>query len=553
MSKLVRVRLSRYLCSGVTLVLLLLPGPWAISSSTVYASAHPPSLSMAIQGLLLGDNASLRLCGVQPDELHGFYAERGFAPVWYADGRLSSDAMRLRAHVEAAAQHGLNPADYNLAWLQERWDSAIVEDQAFLDLLLTDAFFQYATHLGSGRYDPRNLDSSWHIKRPRVPVRDLLRSIVDGTGVGSVLASLAPTHQGYRRLQKILSHYQALAAAGQWPVVPAGTLLRPGDQDFRVPVLRKRLIRSGDHVQAGSIADAQHYDATLVEAVLRFQRRHGLADDGIVGSDTLAALNVSLDQRIEQIQLNLERWRWLPRDLGERYLMVNMAGFTLEAMEGNETALRMHVIIGKPYRSTPAFHEDISYLVFNPYWHVPPSIARKDLLPRQQADEHYLRRHNIRVFSDWSATARELDPATIDWQRMQPRKLGYKLRQDPGPGNSLGRVKFMLPNRFNVYLHDTPARHLFEHSVRTFSSGCIRVEEPMALARYLLTPQALPGAGLDELIASGETRSLHLSRPVPVYLVYFTAWGNEDGIEFRNDVYGRDQRMAAARRALDGG
>ncbi len=168
--------------------------------------------------------------------------------------------MRLRARVEAAAQHGLNPADYNLAWLQERWDSVIVEDQAFLDLLLTDAFFQYATHLGSGRYDPRNLDSSWHLKRSRVPVRDLLRSIVDGTGVGSVLASLAPTHQGYRRLQKILSHYQALAAAGQWPVVPAGTLLRPGDQDFRVPVLRKHLIRSGDHVQAGSTADAQHYE-----------------------------------------------------------------------------------------------------------------------------------------------------------------------------------------------------------------------------------------------------------------------------------------------------
>ncbi len=553
MSSLVRARRSKYLWTSVTLVLGLLPGPWAIGISTVSAGTQPPSPSRAIEGLLLGDDASLRLCGVQPDELRDFYARRGFAPVWYGKGHLLPDALWLRARVEAAAEHGLNPTDYHLAYLRERWDGVAIEDQAFLELLLTDAFFQYATHLGSGRYDPGSLDPSWHIERPRVPVRDLLRSVADGRGIGKVLASLAPTHRAYRRLQTILSHYRALAEVGQWPVVPAGGLLRPGDQESRVPVLRERLMRSGDHTPAENIREAQHYDAGLVEAVRRFQRRHGLADDGIVGPHTLAALNVSLDQRIEQIELNLERWRWLPRKLGERYLMVNMAGFTLEAVEGNETALRMRVIIGKPYRSTPAFHEDISHLVINPYWHVPAGIARNDILPRQQADEHYLRRHNIRVFSDWSATAQELDPATIDWQGMHPRELRYKLRQDPGPKNSLGRVKFMLPNRFHVYLHDTPARHLFDRPVRTFSSGCIRVEHPIALASYVLGSEALHGGGLDDLIKRGETRSLRLSQPVPVYLVYWTVWGSEDGIEFRNDVYGRDQRMAAARRALDGG
>ncbi|RRQ20019.1 L,D-transpeptidase family protein [Thiohalobacter thiocyanaticus] len=250
--------------------------------------------------------------------------------------------------------------------------------------------------------------------------------------------------------------------------------------------------------------------------------------------------------------LNLERWRWLPRDLGPRYIMVNIAGFRLQLVEHDEVMQDMRVIIGKPYRSTPAFVGRLRYLVFNPYWNVPERNMREDLLPQQIADPGYLAANGYRILDGWGEDAREIDPAEIDWQRVRPVQFPYRLRQDPGPQNSLGRLKFMLPNRFDVYLHDTPARHLFERTVRTFSSGCIRVEEPVALAERVLA-----GTGGDwnvavirHLIASGETLDVRLGEPLPVYILYWTVWVDDDGrAHFVNDVYGRDRRMAQWREA----
>ncbi|MEJ2686552.1 MAG: L,D-transpeptidase family protein, partial [Gammaproteobacteria bacterium] len=268
--------------------------------------------------------------------------------------------------------------------------------------------------------------------------------------------------------------------------------------------------------------------------------------DGIVGPLTRAALNVPAAARVEQIRLNMERSRWLPRDLGNRYVMVNMAGFQLRVLDHGHVVLEMPVIVGKPYRSTPAFSSTLSYLVFNPGWTVPPTIALQDMLPRERRDPDYLNTEGIEVFSGWSKDARRLDPTEIDWSRYGKDHFPFRLYQPPGPTNPLGRVKFMFPNRFDVYMHDTPARELFNRSVRTFSSGCIRVAKPLELAAYLLSDAERTWTVKDVQaeIDTGQTRAMHLPQALPIYLVYWTAWADPDGVvHFRDDIYGRDRRM----------
>ncbi len=309
-------------------------------------------------------------------------------------------------------------------------------------------------------------------------------------------------------------------------------------------MLRKRLWTSGD---LESPRQDDLFDEDLEAAVVRFQDRHGLDADGVGGRRTRTALDVPVEERLRQIVLNLERWRWMPRHADSRYILVNMAGFEMRVIEDEVPILRMRVVIGRPYRRTPAFCEAMTYVVVNPYWHVPPSLAVRDLLPKIREDSGYLERQGIRVFSDWTENARELDGQAMDWSNVSGRHFPYKLRQDPGPHNALGRIKFMLPNRFNIYLHDTPHREHFDLSVRAFSSGCIRLEDPLALADYLLGDAGWSPERVRETVASSKRRVVTLSRPIPVYLVYRTAWVERDGaVRFRDDVYGRDKLLATA-------
>jgi murein L,D-transpeptidase YcbB/YkuD len=347
-----------------------------------------------------------------------------------------------------------------------------------------------------------------------------------------------------------LRDYRALDSGGGWPVVPPGDVLERGSHDQRVQLLRHRLILSGD-LAGHDEGMAFHFDAHVEAAVRKFQARHGLEEDGIVGSKMLAALNVPVSARIQQILVNMERWRWMPDELGDRYLLVNMAGFELRAVEDGEVVMEMRVIIGRPYRSTPAFVGEMKYLVFNPYWNVPHKLAILDLLPKQQANPDYLTESGFRVYASWEKGAEELDPADINWSAFTPANFPYRLRQDPGESNSLGRIKFMMPNPYAVYLHDTPSRHLFRRPVRTFSSGCIRVEEPLLLANFVLgNGENIVMLDVQEEIDSGENHIRSLPRPLPVYMLYLTAWVDDQGkAQFRNDVYGRDvlvQRACAS-------
>jgi murein L,D-transpeptidase YcbB/YkuD len=343
-------------------------------------------------------------------------------------------------------------------------------------------------------------------------------------------------------LESALAHYQQLAAQGGWPQVPVGPALHEGDMDERLPLLRERLVASSD--LPASASQGVLFDEILTEAVRRFQARHGLTADGVVGTKTLTELNVPISKRIRQLAASLERCQPLPSLLEPRHILVNIADFTLKLYEDGKLRLSMPVIVGKTYRQTPVFNGRISSLVLNPSWEVPHSIATKDLLPKIQKKPEYLGQAHFRVFRGWKP-GEEIDPAGIDWPNLSPSRFPYRLRQEPGPDNALGRVKFLFPNPYDVYLHDTPAQELFQKDARTFSSGCIRLARPLDLAVYLL--QGTPLGSMEALTAAlsrEKTQSVAIPSPIPVHIAYMTAWVDREGvIQFRRDIYNRDPAL----------
>lgn len=465
------------------------------------------------------------------------YARRGFQPVW-------EDAVRfevLLAVLGAAGDHGLDPEDYHYRTLAS-WvaDSSDPRLQAERDILATDALIRYGYHLYFGKVDPATLDPDWNLKRDlhgQDPVA-VIEAAVSAPSLATYLdEKLAPNGPFYSGLKRALAYYRAIARVGGWSVVPVGPSLRPGDRGERVTALRARLA-----VTDAGLAPAGEpllYDEPLAAAVKRFQRHHGLAVDGITGRRTLRALNVPVEARIDQLRVNLERTRWVFRDLERRYLIVNIAGFHAYLMENGKSIWDSRVVVGTPYRKTPVFKAKLTYLVLNPTWTVPPTILREDIIPAIHRDPAYLSRQNM-VLLD--SSGQRIDPNGIDLDSLTVDYFPYVVRQEPGPRNALGRVKFMFPNEHFVYLHDTPGRGLFERADRTFSSGCIRVEHPLTLAELLLNdPVVWSRANIEQQLAEGRTRTVSLRTPITVFLVYWTAEPEADGtVNLFNDVYGRD-------------
>lgn len=475
----------------------------------------------------------------------------------------------LLSAIRKASLEGLRPESYHLPALrsllaeirhQMRQEGrADPRKLADLDLLLTDSYFGYGTHLLDGRVDPETLDPRWGEGTEEVDLMAHLERSLEEDRVEESLRDLFfAAHPGYFRLRAALAQYRSLLRLGGWPRIPAEDTLRPGDTGELVEALRERLALSGDYrpTEAGDGAESASptaFDPGLEEAVRRFQGRHGLQDDGVVGPATITAMNVSATERVRQIELNLERWRWLPQELGGRYILVNIAGFRVEVMDFIEPVLEMRAIVGKRYTQTPVFSDTVTYVVFNPIWNVPHSIAVTEIVPRARRDPGYLQREGFRIVSGWGADAREIDPGTIDWSAIRAGGFPYRIYQEPGPRNALGRVKFMFPNEHDVYLHDTPERRLFRQPVREFSHGCIRVEKPIELAVLLLrgneewSPQRI-----DRTIASGRETTVLLPEPLPIHIQYWTAWTEADGtVQFRDDIYGRDRVLAEALAGLD--
>lgn len=479
---------------------------------------------------------------IAADNLAVFYAQRDHAPAWDDESRRA----RLISALEGLADDGLEPNDYLIEQLR-RFPGTVAHDasrRACADLMATAAYLQALSHLAHGRLDPAAVEPLWRFEPSRDDVVNeilLLHAQADLDDPARAFDRTRPSTTLYRNLQRGLARFHAMAAQGEWVSIPAGRSLRPGAVDPRVPLLRTRLSVPGD--TSSTITDADRYDDVLVDAVMRFQRRHHLEVDGIVGAATLAALNVPLAARIEQIRVNLERARWLASitDALSEYVLVDVAGAMISFRRDGETIWSARTQVGRASRPTPLLKSEITHFTFNPTWTVPPTILRKDKLPEIRRDIEYLARNRIRVI-DYSGN--ELDPAFIDWN--DPGAV--LLRQDAGPDNALGRVAIRFPNPFAVYLHDTPSQRLFQRDQRTFSSGCVRVERAMELVDLLIdSSHSIDRTRVDEIIESGETRNVSLARPVPILIAYWTAEADADGeVRFRNDIYAHDDALVRA-------
>jgi murein L,D-transpeptidase YcbB/YkuD len=475
------------------------------------------------------------------------YAGLDGAAIWHDGDRLNRQGRLLLARLSESASDGLDPANYHLPRLRQLQALALADARVIRELLLSDAYLRLAVDLRQGSQAARTLDPFGQSQaEPFDPLSALLSAVERGR-VSDLLAELSPQSPAYARLRQALITYRHIEQAGGWPRLSLERSLRPGDRDPGVATLRDRLaVEAGWVWQRGD--DPQHYDADLVAAVERFQVRHGLEADGVVGPRTLEALNVPVSQRVAQLRVNLERWRWLPNQLEEEHLLVNTAGFEIALSSGNRVLFSGRVVNGRAERQTPPIVSQITHLVANPQWTVPRRIAVEDLLPKQQEDPEFLTRKRIRVHQQLAGELQELDPLTIDWSRYHEDNFPFVLRQDAGPGNSLGRVKFHLPNRHAIFLHDTPSQGLFKRSQRAFSSGCVRVEGADQLASLLVTYASPLDAGrYSQAMASGETLWVRLQRPVPVYLAYFTSWVDTAGeVHFRRDIYQRDAQLMLA-------
>ena len=495
------------------------------------------------------------LCG--PDAITRFYLNRVFKPAWSNNDGPLQQATDLVKKIREADRDGLRPDDYHFANIEallaevdfhkitnRPFDPGIFAD---LDLLLTDAFLLYGSHLLTGHVNPETIQSEWLIKTREADLVVILEAALNKNEIEKALENLLPQYAGYVGLKKALSQYRNISKMGGWLEVPSGLKMEKGDRGTRVCALKNRLSISGD-LDLSAQNDCSVFDEDLDRAVRRFQERHGLQLDGIVGRSTLKTLNNPVNQRVSQIRSNLERWRWLPQTLGLRYILVNIANFELHIVENGQTLIKMPVVVGRRYRRTPVFTGNMTYLELNPYWHIPHSIAREDILPKVQKDPQYLIRQNIKVFESWEAGAPEIAPESVDWSKITPKNLSFKLLQEPGPANALGRVKFMFPNKFSVYLHDTPAKELFKKPNRSFSSGCIRVEKPVELIAYLLrNDPSWTREKILEVINSDKTQIVRIPEPIPVHLLYWTAWVDSEGkTHFRDDIYGRDKRLIRA-------
>jgi murein L,D-transpeptidase YcbB/YkuD len=502
-------------------------------------------LSQAMRAALNAPSVSCSDTRIDTRRLAPYYRHTDATPLWVGPPGPGHRARQLLVALQVAEEQGLPSARYRLADIELHWHARAPAEQACLDLLLTDAFARYSLDLHSGRLDPREADTNWHLRPAAFDPAAALLSAGNGGSFAQLLDALAPAHEAYRRLREALRRYRLIAQHGGWRPLPPGPKLEPGDTHAQAALLRERLRAEGD-LSGFSLADGNTYDATLAAAVRRYQRRHGLNADGIVGPRTRAAFDVPIEGRIAQIRRGLERWRWLPRDLGGHYILVNTAGFELAVIEDGKTVLRMRTINGTPDQATPSFTATLRSLIINPYWYVPGRIERDKLWPREQRNPGYLAARGFKIFDTRNGSWQELDPARLDWPRINGGNSGLRLRQEPGPKNLMGRLSFVFPNPHDVFLHDTPDRLLFERDTRTFSEGCVRIENAMVLALHALrrSPE-WSEARIQEEIDALRHQTLPLLEPIPVYVLYLTSWVDDDGlVHFREDVYHRESVLA---------
>lgn len=486
-------------------------------------------------------------------EVRGFYARRHHRPAWSDGRRPGASAFACAEGLARAAREGLDPRDYGGAALgatcerlRRVWPAAAPESLAALELALTRGFLRYARDARDGRLPLTALDPDWLRHREPLAARKRLGEALREGHTALVMDALGPRDPGSRALREALGRLLDTAARGGWPRLLPGEPPRRGDRGPAVARLRLRLA----HETALDTSDtAARYDDAVAEAVREFQRRHGLPATGAVDARTRAALDVPAERRARTVALNLERRRWMPLPPREPYLQVNLPDFSLELHDSARVVLRMRVVIGEPRNPTPVFSDAVTYLEFNPTWRVPRRIVAEEIAPAQRRDTSYLARNQMRVFRAGPRGPLEVAHTEVDWRAAESDSFPWLVVEDGGPKNPLGRMKFMCPNEYDVYLHDTPLRSHFTAEARARSHGCVRLQRPRELAERLLASRFAQAVAdsVDSLVAGGATRRVLLERGLPVHVMYWTAWVDSAGaLQSRDDVYGLDARLADA-------
>ena len=468
--------------------------------------------------------------------LADYYGAHDWAPVW-TDMR----AQVFLAALDGVGAHGLPEARYDRAGL-----AALAEggDEVLREIAFSQAFLTYARDINSGLLEPREIDRDLHVDPHRPDQVALLEGMAAASDPVEYLAALEPTHPHYTDLMAEKRRLEALIADGGWgEVIPPGRTLRPGQSSPRVVAMRARL----GAMDGKDYGDDPAYDEALVAVVKDFQLRHGLNDDGVAGPKTLEALNASAEDRLWQVLVNLERQRWLNFDRGRRHVYVNQADFSAALIDDGEVTWWSRAVVGQNKHRTQEFTDEMTHMVVNPTWHVPRSIATKEMLPRLKRNPRALG-GSMQIMT---RNGTRVNPALVDFTQFNTRNFPFIVKQRPGGGNALGRVKFMFPNQFNIYLHDTPAKSLFNKDARAFSHGCVRLQKPFEFAHALLAAQTSDPQGVfQSALNTGRERQIDLETPIPVYLTYQSAWVDNFGVpQYRADIYGRDGRVIQALRA----
>ncbi len=478
-----------------------------------------------------------------------FYKTYNFQNVWVINGKLNPEASSFLDILTNSYLDGLNPNDYHVKEINDlinqinelNKSGKLVPSAKLLDLelMLSDAYLLYLKHIEVGRIDTM-IYPTWQIDRKRVNLVEQYLTAVRNNQLINTLYNAVPKTQPYKTLKQQLGVYQKIAENGGWESIPLRTVLKIGSHGESVKLLHKRLSVI-DYYKIGAGNSSDNFDLDTKNAVIAYQKDNGLVPNGVVDKITLQSLNIPVTTRIKQIQINLDRLRWLPISLGNQYIWVNIPSYSLEIFKSGYKELAMPVIVGGGGENkTCVVSSTVTTLELNPYWGIPNRIATKEYLHKIQQDPDYLAKHNIRVFSN--STKEEIDPSSISWESINPNQFNYFLRQDPGKQNALGKIKFLFANNCGIYLHDTSNPNLFSRNARSLSHGCVRVGQPMVLANYLINGN--PNWSTDrvnKVIKSGDHTWVKLTNQLPIYIVYQTVVVNNNShLEFKKDIYNAD-------------
>ena len=524
-----------------------------ISTLCIYSlSAQDRSVEEIIEEKIHGEDA---VNGVEVDgkelfsqsDLPQFYTNRNFELAW----KNKKNRKDLIESIQASYDEGLNPADYHLEKIQGLLDKSKSgklsnAELADLDLLMSDALILYGSHLLEGKLEQSAIRKQWDVEKNEKPenIDSLLTVTLHNKTVKLALERLKPNNYMYMLMKSNLKRLRNEAQNGDWPIVSEGPTLKPGDSSERIAVIRAYLIAVGD-LKEEKVADENLYDDALETAVKKFQLRHKLTDDAAIGKGTLAQMRVPIEDRINMILLNLERMRWILNKPDEDFLIVNIAGFEVRRITDKTQVFDSRVIVGKYHHETPVFKGEMKYIVMNPTWTLPYSIATRETLPKLKKDPGYLAAKHMEVMD---RNGKILNSANIDWSQYSAGNFPFIIRQKAGPWNALGEVKFIFPNKYAVYLHDTPSRGLFNAQDRAFSHGCIRTEDKWGLMMSLMDdPEKWNMDKINEILKSGKTTNIPLPKPINIYLIYLTAAvDRENNLMFMKDIYKRDDDILKA-------